>query len=110
MPKTPFDKLMLFVFERMRMSHIYQPLMLKVLLKNGGRASRKTIAQAFLNEDLSQIEYYERIVRDMPGRVLSKHGIVERVGDDFRLTDALLGHPKATGSNVKSGIVLGGRS
>jgi len=83
MPKTPFDELMLFVSERMRMSHIYQPVMLKVLLENGGRASRKTIAQAFLNEDRSQIEYYEKIVRDMPGRVLSKHGIVERVGDDF---------------------------
>jgi diadenosine tetraphosphate (Ap4A) HIT family hydrolase len=87
MSKTAFDELMLFVSERMRMSHIYQPVMLKVLLENGGRASRKTIAQAFLNEDCSQIEYYERIVRDMPGRVLSKHGIVERVGDDFRLTD-----------------------
>ena len=87
MPNTPFDELMLFVSERMRMSHIYQPVMLKVLLEHGGRASRKTIAQAFLGEDRSQIEYYERIVRDMPGRVLSKHGIVERVGDDFRLTD-----------------------
>jgi diadenosine tetraphosphate (Ap4A) HIT family hydrolase/5-methylcytosine-specific restriction endonuclease McrA len=87
MSKTAFDELMLFVSERMRMSHIYQPVMLKVLLENGGRASRESIAQAFLNEDRSQIEYYERIVRDMPGRVLSKHGIVERVGDDFRLTD-----------------------
>ena len=88
MSKTAFDALMLFVSERMRMSHIYQPVMLKVLLENGGRASRKTIAQAFLNEDRSQIEYYDRIVRDMPGRVLSNHGIVERVGDDFRLTEA----------------------
>ncbi len=88
MAKTAFDELMLFVSERMRMSHIYQPVMLKVLLENGGRASRKTIAKAFLNKDRSQIEYYEKIVRDMPGRVLSKHGIVERVGDDFRFTDA----------------------
>jgi len=46
MTKTAFDELMLFVSEQMRMSHIYQPVMLKVLLENGGRASRKTIRQA----------------------------------------------------------------
>ena len=87
MASNAFDDLMTFITERMRMSHIYQPVMLKVLLENGGQASRKAIAEAFLKEDRSQVEYYEKIVRDMPGRVLSNHGIVERTGDDFRLTE-----------------------
>lgn len=87
---TAFDDLLTFITERMRMSHIYQPVMLKVLLENGGHVSRKAIAKAFLNEDQSQIDYYENIVRNMPGRILSKHGIVERAGDDYRLTDKFL--------------------
>ena len=87
---TSFNDLLTFITERMRMSHIYQPVMLKVLLENDGQASRKAIAKAFLNEDQSQIEYYEAIVRDMPGRVLSKHGIVERVDGDYRLTNKFL--------------------
>ena len=81
-----YEDLLNFITKRMRMSHIYQPVMLKTLLENNGRASRKTIAQAFLNEDQSQIEYYENIVRDMPARVLSKHGIVERIDDSYALT------------------------
>lgn len=84
---TAFDDLLTFITERMRMSHIYQPVMLKVLLENDGRASRKAIAKAFLYEDQSQIEYYENIVRNMPGRVLSNHEIVERIDDGYRLTD-----------------------
>jgi ATP adenylyltransferase len=88
---TAYENLLSFITQRMRMSHIYQPVMLKVLLENGGRASRETIARAFLNEDQSQIEYYENIVRDMPGRILSKHGIVERDGDSFQLTEAYSG-------------------
>ena len=83
-----YNDLLNFITSRMRMSHIYQPVMLKTLLDNNGRASRKSIAQTFLNEDQSQIEYYEAIVRDMPGRVLSKHGIVERVDGDYRLTSS----------------------
>jgi len=91
MPSAAFEELKLFITDRMRMAHIYQPVMLKVLLENGGQASRNAIAQAFLNEDRSQVEYYETITRNMPGRVLAKHGIVERVGGDYRLTDRLSG-------------------
>ena len=90
MAHNAYEDLLTFITQQMRMSHIYQPVMLKVLLENNGSASRKTIAQAFLNEDQSQIEYYENIVRDMPGRVLSKHGIVERIDGDYKLTDNFL--------------------
>ena len=68
------------------MSHIYQPVMIKELLTHGGKASIRNIAAAFLARDASQLEYYEQITKDMPGKVLGKHGIVQRDGDEYRLT------------------------
>ena len=82
---TPFDTLRNFITGRMRMSHIYQPVMLKTLLENGGRASIRQIAAAFLARDESQLEYYERITSAMPGKVLARHGLVERDGKSYRL-------------------------
>src|SRR5262249_30018285 len=46
----------------------------------------RDIAAAFLARDESQLEYYEKITKDMPGKVLVKHGIVERDCDQYRLT------------------------
>jgi hypothetical protein len=46
----------------------------------------RNIAAAFLVRDASQLEYYEQITKDMPGKVLGKHGIVQRDGDEYRLT------------------------
>ena len=47
-----------FIKNKMRMSHIYQPVMLKVLLENDGQASVEQIAKALLGHDQSQVEYY----------------------------------------------------
>jgi ATP adenylyltransferase len=69
----------------MRMAHIYQPVMIKELLQGGGKASIRNIAAAFLSRDESQLEYYEQITKDMPGKVLGRHGIVERNGEEYRL-------------------------
>ena len=74
-----------FLTKLMRMSHIYQPLMLKVLIEKGGWASIRDIALAFLAHDESQIEYYAEITKRMPGRVLGSHGVVRREGHGFRL-------------------------
>jgi ATP adenylyltransferase len=70
----------------MRMSHIYQPVMIRELLTRGGKASIRDIAAAFLARDASQLEYYEQVTKDMPGKVLGKHGIAERDGEEYRLT------------------------
>jgi len=67
------------------MEHIYQPVMLMTLLQNKGEASITDLAKAILSRDESQIEYYSKITRDMVGRVLRKHGIVEKDGRAFRL-------------------------
>ena len=81
-----FASLERFIRQDMRMSHIYQPVMLLQLLGSGGQASIRQIAKALLAEDASQIEYYEQIVKNMVGKVLTKsRGITERDADTYRL-------------------------
>jgi ATP adenylyltransferase len=82
---SSFKHLRDFIQKQMRMSHIYQPVMIRELLKRGGKASIHNIAAAFLARDASQLEYYEQITKNMPGKVLAKHGIVERDRDQYRL-------------------------
>ena len=69
----------------MRMSHLYQPLMLKVLIEGNGFASLRDIASYFLAHDESQIEYYVEITKRMPGPVLTRHQLVRREGTGYRL-------------------------
>ncbi len=80
-----FTDLRDFIQKRMRMSHIYQPVMLTTLLLNKGQCGDRTIAKALLGRDESQIEYYQKITRDMVGRVLRRHGIVERTKKQYAL-------------------------
>jgi len=82
---SAFDGLLDFVEKRMRMSHVYQPVMLITLLRSNGKASEREIAKALLGHDQSQIEYYEKVTRDMVGRVLRSHGIVERDKKTYEL-------------------------
>jgi ATP adenylyltransferase len=67
-----------FVQNRMRMSHVYQPVMLMTLLRQSGRCSTTQIARSILAHDQSQVEYYEDVTKNMVGRVLRSHGIVEK--------------------------------
>jgi ATP adenylyltransferase len=82
-----FSNLRTFIQSKMRMSHIYQPLMLKTLLISKGKASVTKIARSLLVEDASQIEYYENITNNMVGKVLRNHQIVEKEGKDYFLKD-----------------------
>lgn len=67
-----------FIENKMRMSHVYQPLMLMTLLENKGECSETEIAKNLLIRDESQIDYYRNITNNMVGRVLKNHGLVER--------------------------------
>jgi ATP adenylyltransferase len=80
-----YDRLADFVQNRMRMSHVYQPVMLMTLLRGGGRSSTDEIARSILAHDESQVEYYEDVTKNMVGRVLRKHGLVERANGDYSL-------------------------
>jgi len=80
-----YEQLVAFIQNRMRMSHVYQPVMLVALLQGGGRCSTTEIARAILTHDESQIEYYEDVTKNMVGRVLRRHGIVEREDGGYAL-------------------------
>ena len=74
-----YEKLSDFIRNKMRMSHIYQPVMLLELIRHSGSASVTEIAKALLSHDASQIEYYEQITKNMVGKVLTKNrGLTER--------------------------------
>ena len=81
-----FEDLSDFIRNQMRMSHIYQPTMLVELLQNDGQASVTEIAKALLYRDVSQIEYYEQITKNMVGRVLTKNrGITDKDGNTYSI-------------------------
>ena len=81
-----FQELKKFIAEDMTMSHIYQPVMLMELLKHDGKATVEEIAQAILNHDPTQIDYYSEIVKNMVGKVLTKNrGITDKDKNTYLL-------------------------
>ena len=85
MPNT-FETLSKFITTKMRMSHVYQPVMLIELLKNSGTSTVTNIAKALLMHDVSQVEYYEHRTKIMVGKVLTNnHGITQKLKDSYHL-------------------------
>ena len=78
----------------MRMSHVYQPAMLIECLNRGGSATVTDIARNLLGHDISQVEYYEYITKNMVGRVLTANNqITEKMTEGrqtigYRIPDA----------------------
>lgn len=85
-----YEELREFLTSRMRMSHIYQPLLIRSLLEAGGTATVRQMAVSFLAQDESQIQYYEKRIKEMPVKVLSKHGVISRDGDLIKLNTGKL--------------------
>ena len=79
------DNLRRYITEHMRMSHVYQPVMLRELLMAGGEATVEQIAKALLSHDRSQVEYYEIRTKNMVGKVLTNNGVVVPVKDGNRI-------------------------
>ena len=81
-----FEQLKTFLTKDMRMSHVYQPVMLMELLSRRGAASVEEIAKSLLLHDRSQIEYYESITKNMVGNVLTKkRGLTTKETDSYSL-------------------------
>ena len=81
-----YHRLQQFISSEMRMAHVYQPVMLAELLKSNGTASVRQIARAILEKDLTQVEYYENITKNMVGQVLTKRRhITSKTGDTYAL-------------------------
>jgi len=81
-----FNELEDFLRYKMRMSHIYQPAMIKCLLEHEGSGSDIQIAKELLKYDPSQLEYYQDITNKMVGKVLRNHKIVEKNKNQYKLT------------------------
>ena len=92
-----FEELVQFIERDMRMSHVYQPVMLRLLLGRNGRASVQDVARALLKEDRSQLEYYSEITKNMVGPVLANRAVVKREGEDYEL----LGYDNLTAEQVQ---------
>jgi len=90
-----------FLTAKMKMSHIYQPVMIKRLLKRNGEATDTDIANELLQFDPSQLEYYQNITNNMVGKVLRNHRIVEKDKKTYRL----IGYEKLTTDQIKELIV-----
>ena len=83
MPPTPspsYERLCETIDKRMRMSHVYQPLMLMELLGHGfcqataSPTPAQDVARRILGEDVTQIDYYTERVKRMVGKVhLQRH-------------------------------------
>ena len=77
MPPTPSptdERLRDTIAKRMRMSHVYQPLMLMELLGRRSPAPAQDVARRILGEDMTQIDYYTERVKRMAGKVhLQRH-------------------------------------
>ena len=83
---TDFQRLKDYIQNKMRMSHIYQPVMLMELFTNNGQASSEQIAKAILQLDKSQVDYYKKITKQMPGTVLTKnHNITTKEKDVYKI-------------------------
>jgi hypothetical protein len=80
------DQIIEFVRDRMRMSHVYQPLLIRALVRAGGSATLRQLATALLVEDESQLLYYEDRIKKMPLPVLRGHGVVTSERDLVSLT------------------------
>ena len=78
--------LMHFISKQMRMAQVYQPVMIKTLLANGGAATTEEIAKALLAYDQSQVEYYSLRTKAMVGKVLTNNGVVEPIKDGRQIT------------------------
>jgi ATP adenylyltransferase len=85
MSSIAFQRIRKFIREDMRMSHVYQPVMLRALLQKDGSAHVDELAAALLIEDRAQLAYYKEIVKRYPARILAQHGMVRREKDRILL-------------------------
>ena len=76
-----------FLVEEMSMTEVYQPVIIKELLKHGGSCTKDQLAAALADYDLSVKDYYRKIVMRWPKITLTKHKVVDyqRKGEKWNL-------------------------
>ena len=84
-PLRSVEQFQRFIEEDMRMSHIYQPLLIRMLLDSGGASTLRDLALRFVTFNEAELQEMEKTLKKMPIRVLGRRGWVEREGDTVRL-------------------------
>jgi len=76
-----------FLMDKMSMTEIYQPVIIKELLQHGGTRTKDQLAVALADYDLSVKDYYRTIVMRWPKITLTKHNVVDyqRKGEKWNL-------------------------
>ena len=64
-----FDELATFIEERMSMSHVYQPLVIRSLVDADGAATLRQVALALVAQDEATISQAEKTIVQMPIKV-----------------------------------------
>lgn len=84
--------LLKFLQNTMKMTDVYQPVVVKELLLHEGKRTKAQLAAALAAYDSSVQAYYQKIMMRWPKITLTKHGIIdyERDGSIFRL----VGYPE----------------
>ena len=77
-----FDEILDFVNNKMRMSHVYQPLVLEFLAQSGGKATLRQLATMMAAADEAAVSFYSNKINTMPIPVLRERGAVR--GDGAR--------------------------
>lgn len=73
-----FEDLLKFVEGELRMSHVYQPLLISFLVESGGAATVRQLAQEFALADEASVLHYEKRIKEMPVPVLAKRGVISK--------------------------------
>lgn len=68
------------------MSHVYQPLLIRLLVEAGGQATLRQLAKEFSAFDEAQVRMYEHRLKTMPVPVLKRHEVVSKIGNLVSLT------------------------
>jgi diadenosine tetraphosphate (Ap4A) HIT family hydrolase len=71
-----FEELVAFVRDKMTMSHVYQPLVIRALLDADGAATLRQLAVSLASQDEAVLIEAEKTLVNMPLRVLSNHNVL----------------------------------
>ena len=80
-----YDDLERFIKTTMKMTHVYQSVMIKQLLEHNDHATTEDIARQFIDWDDSLLEYYKDRVKTWPKIILKKHKIINYEKNVFTL-------------------------
>lgn len=78
-----------FLEQKMQMSGIYQPLIIRHLLNHDGQSTLLDLARELAGHDEEVLSYYEEKLKKHPKEVLAKHRIASLVNGQFAFQQTL---------------------